>query len=77
MIQPGDKVVLTGVPRHLVSGLSADDQDAIRAAIGTEVTFVGLRRYGEAEVEFTAASGTIHTIWVGVWLLRSKKEERA
>lgn len=75
---PGDKVILDGVPETLVYGLPWEDQEAICAAIGTEVEFVGMRTAtNEAEVEFRAKDGTLHTIWIDLgWLRESHGGER-
>lgn len=56
-------VILKDVPDWL-DILPYKDQDAIRAAVGQTMMLVGYNDLGEAECEFYAPDGSIHTIWV-------------
>ena len=68
-LQPGDLVVLIGVPATLFSGLPEEDQTAIRSVIGKPVKFAGMA-YGQAELEFKDGHGDEHTIWVDIDRIR-------
>lgn len=56
-------VILKRIPDGLLEGLPAEDQAAIRAAIGQPMTVVG-HDDGRAELEFSDAAGDLHTIWI-------------
>jgi hypothetical protein len=62
--QVGEKVVLKGVPVGFVDDLPRSDQLAIKAAIGTMVLLLDYDDDGRAEVEFTEADGTIHSLFL-------------
>ena len=69
MMRPGDLVVLLSVPSTLLRGLPQEDQDAISAAVGKQVTFAGMS-YGQAELEFKDSAGDDHTIWVDKYFIK-------
>ena len=59
----GQIVRLDRLPPDLLSGLPAEDQAAIQAAVGTDMRVEGYRG-GEIELLFSDASGASHTVWV-------------
>jgi|SoiMethySBSTD1v2_1073268.scaffolds.fasta_scaffold1257364_2 hypothetical protein len=61
---PGELVVLKELPPGLLTGLPAEDQEAIREIIGKTVRLVEYDDAGRAEVEFTDREGAVHSIWV-------------
>jgi hypothetical protein len=62
--QPGDRVLLKGVPPELPEGLPQEDQVAIAEAVGTVVLLLQYDEDGRAELEFTDQEGVIHFIYV-------------
>jgi hypothetical protein len=60
----GDKVLFKQAPETLLHGLLQEDQNAIKAQEGRPLEIIGFDKYGHAEMEFTAADGGMHTIWV-------------
>ena len=60
----GSKVVLASLPPGLLRGLPEEDQEAIRAIVGKPVLLAGYDEDGRAELTFTEASQTIHSIFV-------------
>jgi hypothetical protein len=60
----GDHVTFLFAPNELVAGLPAEDRAAIESVVGEELTLGGFDEYGHAEVDFRAADGKMHTIWV-------------
>jgi hypothetical protein len=62
--EPGQKVILIGLPEGFVGDLPEDDQRAITAMIGRPITLNGHEEDGRAELEFTDDQGVIHMIFV-------------
>ena len=60
----GDHVKFLFAPPELVDGLPAEDRAAIESVVGEALKLTGFDEYGHAEVDFRAADGKIHTIWV-------------
>ena len=56
-------MILKGVPDGFLDDLPANDQQAIRAAIGQHVTVLTVDPV-LVEVEFVDGDGDTHTIWV-------------
>jgi hypothetical protein len=69
-VTPGQKVILKSAPPELLRGLPSEDQEAILAIVGQPVAFAGYS-YGQAEIEFTDATGAGHSVWVEPSLLES------
>ena len=55
--KPGDKVIFTEIPAGLLDGLPAEDQEAIRDALGIPVALNEYDDLGRAELQFTAKDG--------------------
>ncbi len=62
--KPGEPVILREMPPGLLDGLPAEDQEAIRNALGTPVVLNEYDDLGRAELQFPARDGVIHFIWV-------------
>ena len=62
--KPGDSVVLTELPPGLVRGLPRSAQKAIAAIVGKPVLLLEFDENGDAELEFVAGRGHIHSIHV-------------
>ena len=60
----GDRVKFLFAPAELSDGLPREDRAAIESVVGYELQMTGFDDYGHAEVDFHAADGRIHTIWV-------------
>jgi hypothetical protein len=60
----GDRVKFLFAPTELVEGLPSEDRAAIERAVGTNLELGGFDEYGHAELDFRAADGNLHTIWV-------------
>jgi hypothetical protein len=67
--KPGSQVILTTAPQSLLQNLPEEDQEAIRAIVGSPVTFAGYS-WGQAELEFTDREGAGHSIWVDDSLIK-------
>lgn len=65
-LQTGDRVLYLEARETLLAGLPADDQAAIRAQVGKEMTVEGFDDYGHVELEFLEQGDKYinHTIWV-------------
>ena len=59
----GDWIRLLVAPDSLLKGLPAEDQVAIRAAVGGTYRIESFDASGNAEIEFTA-DDVRHTIWI-------------
>ena len=68
--RPGDTVILRRLPRGLLNGLSREDQVAINDIVGKPVLLVKYDEDGRAELEFTDAKGTLHSIYVDATAIR-------
>ena len=62
--QPGDPVVLVGLPAALIADLPLADQQAILAALGTRVTLVGWDEEDRAEIQFEDSEGGWHFLFI-------------
>lgn len=60
----GDKVLFKKAPESLIKDLLPEDQKAIKDQEGKAMDVIGFTPYGHVEMEFTAADGSAHTIWV-------------
>jgi len=69
---PGNFVVLTGVPPGQLDGLPSEDQAAIVEVVGKQVLLVGYQDDGRAELEFTDKHGIIHSIFVNRTFIRAE-----
>lgn len=69
--QPGDMVLLTGVPPGLLDGLPSEDQQAITDVIGRPVLLTAYDDIGRAELEFVDAAGIIHYLYVDASVIRA------
>ncbi len=63
-IVKGTKVRMPVAPKDLLSGLPEEDQSAIRAVIGKELTVKDFDKYGHVELHFLDKNDTFHYIWV-------------
>jgi len=71
--KPGDKVVLTALPSGLLDGLPPQDQRAIGRVVRKAVLLNEYDEHGRAELQFTAADGRIHFIWVRPEFIKAAK----
>jgi hypothetical protein len=60
----GDSVIVNGLPPKFLDDLPNSDQAAIANVVGTAVLLLAYDEDGRAELEFTDAAGTIHSIFV-------------
>lgn len=60
----GDSVLVTRVPKELLSGLPNEDQEAISRCAGQHFTIAGFDDHGHAEIDFIDQHGNPHTIWI-------------
>jgi hypothetical protein len=73
---PGDQVTLLKAERGLLKGLPREDQNAIKAIVGTPVRLRAYDDDGRAELEFQERDGTGHFIYVRPDLLRRVPSRR-
>jgi hypothetical protein len=69
--KPGDTVALVSVPPGMLEGLPAEDQEAIKDAVGKPALLNQYDDDGRAEVEFKDRSGVIHFIYVRPEFIRT------
>jgi len=73
----GEQVILLALPSGFLDDLPEEDQRAISAMVGQQVTLLGFDELGRAELYFddpfvqqTDESSHSHTIWVGPEFIR-------
>jgi hypothetical protein len=64
VLRSGVRVRFLHASAGLLRGLAASDKRAIRAAVGGIYRVRGRSAYGDLELQFRDAAGTIHFIWV-------------
>lgn len=62
--KPGDRVLLMALPPGLLDGLPPEDQRSITRIVRKAVLLNEYDEHGRAELQFTAADGRIHFVWV-------------
>ena len=70
---PGDTVVLTGVPPGFLDDLPTEDQRAITEVVGKPIRLNDYDDEGRAELEFTDRDGNFHFIYVSPNFIRPAK----
>jgi hypothetical protein len=63
-MKPGQKAIVTGLPKGFLDNLPQEDQAAITAILGKPIRFRGFDDAGRAELEFREADGTLHFIYL-------------
>jgi hypothetical protein len=71
--KPGDKVLLMALPPGLLDGLPPEDQRAISRVVRKAILLNEYDEHGRAELQFTAADGRIHFIWVSPEFIKAAK----
>ncbi|HEY1423748.1 MAG TPA: hypothetical protein VGF20_09860 [Candidatus Acidoferrum sp.] len=72
--QPGDSVILLGLPPKFLDDLPEEDQMAISAKIGKVVRLEEYDELGRAELSFHDSDGNGHSIWVYPQFYRTLSE---
>jgi hypothetical protein len=65
----GELVILKELPKGLIGGLPAEDQDAIIEIIGKPIRVTGYEEDGRVGLEFKDSKEVIHVIFVSPKLL--------
>jgi hypothetical protein len=60
----GELVILKELPKGLLGGLPAEDQDAIIEIIGKPIRVTGYEEDGRVGLEFTDSEEVVHIIYV-------------
>ena len=74
--EPGDKVILTGLPPGFLDDLPTEEQRAISRRVGTAIRLYGYDEDGRAELRFRAKAKNYHTLWVSPELIRPIKHRK-
>jgi hypothetical protein len=69
--KPREMALLLGLPQGFLNDLPEDDQAAIREMVGKPILLCGYGQDGRAELEFTSAEGTTHTIYLDPGFIES------
>ncbi len=72
-MKPRRKAILTELPQGFLDDLPEEDQKAILDIVGKPIRFVGFDDFGQAELEFREANGTLHFIYVAPKFIRTVK----